>query len=71
LRKNLDTKEKHRSLVVMDIGLEVNTDKASICYCFISRMPGQNLNIKIGNKSVWYVVVFKYLGDDMKKLRAS
>jgi len=51
LRKNLDTKEKHRSLVTMDVGLEVNTDKASICYCFINRMPGQNLNLKIGNKS--------------------
>lgn len=50
LCKNLDTKEKHRSLVTMDVGLEVNSDKASICYCF-NRMPGQNLNIKIGNKS--------------------
>lgn len=51
LRKNLDTKEKHSSFVIMDIGLEVNTDKPNICCCFINRMPGQNLNIKVGNKS--------------------
>ena len=51
LRKNLDTKEKHRSFVIIDIGLEVNTDKASICCCFINTMPGQYLNIKVGSKS--------------------
>jgi hypothetical protein len=70
LQENLDAKEKHRSFVIMYIYLELNTYKASICCCFINRMPGQYQNIRMGNKSFSNVVVFKYLGDDMKKLRA-
>jgi hypothetical protein len=68
LSKNLNIKEQHRSFIIKEAGLELNTDKASIY--LINRMPGQYLNIKIGNKSFKNMVMFKYLGDDMKELRA-
>ena len=70
LGKNLNTKQKHTSFIIREVGLELNTDKACLCSCVINRTPGQNLNIKIGNKSLKSVAMFKYLGNDMKELRA-
>ena len=70
LGKNLNTEEKHTSFIIKEVGLELNTDKACLCSCFINRTPGQNLNIKIGNKSLKNMAMFKYLGNDMKELRA-
>jgi hypothetical protein len=48
-----------------EVGLEINVDKTKYMLLYRHQNVGQNLNIKIANRSLENVSQFKYLGTNV------